>query len=330
MTTVGRALRFLSLLSLASPFFGCSATGPGSPDDGRTGTTQSAEETGQNPEQNPLYTITIEDGHTIGFYELPAGVALVTETGQIGQAPILAKAKASGAQSLTEKYRFFRPADEVPAVIVAADERIAAFMPPLPVVGAPPPALAPAPALAPGRVGRGPKFYQAQKTWFKNTFCVNSSTLTLINTGGCQSGCSGPPVTPGCLQENTIDSTGWVNEGEFYTTALNDSESGIDATYSFSYWTGGAVGSGVFENWHNSALAPGYYQSAWGSHIGYPYYIWVAYIEGEYVDLAALGCGEQYQPSCVPNCGVHGCDQDEEETCGTLGPNECCNSTCIF
>ncbi len=314
MTAFACAFRFSSLpiaLSLTSLIFGCSSA-PVS-QDGLTGATQSVEETTAANEtgQKLLYTITIEDGHTIGFYELAAGVAVVTETAHMGQAPVLAKAGASGAQSLAANYRFFRPTDEVPAVIVAADARLAAFTPPL-VAGAPPPASAPAPALAPAKAGGGPKLYTAsQQTWFSQTFCTNSSTLTLF----------------GCYQGVDSVTTGWRVEGEFYATAFNGSEDTGPAAFSLHYWTGGSVGVGSNGNWQ-SQLAPGYYQSVEGLHIGSPYYIWVSDIETEYsatyLDIAGLGCGESGQDSCVSSCGTHGCDQGLQCEAYSGYPNGVC------
>jgi hypothetical protein len=301
MTTASCAFRFSSVpigLSLASLFFGCSSA-PVSPD-GRTGTTQSAEETEAANEtgQKLLYTIPIEDGHTIGLYELAAGVALVTETAQMGQAPVLAKVRASGAKSFTEVYRLFHPEDDAPPVIVAADARLAAFtsQPPVvgvPVVGASPPASTPAPASAPARAGAEPRFYTAsQQTWFAQTFCVNSSTLTLYR----------------CEQGFDSVTTGWQPQREIYTTAFNGSEDTGNAAYTLAYWTGGAVGSGTFGRWLGQ-LPPGYYQSAYDLNLNG--YIWIADLEvtsgAAYLDIAALGCGEPGEDSCVANCGSGGC-----------------------
>ncbi len=297
MTTVGCAFRFSSLpigLSLASLVFGCSSA-PVSPD-GRTGTTQSPEETESANEtgQKLLYTIPIEDGHTIEFYELTSGVALVTETAQMGQAPVLAKIRASGAKSFTEVYRLFHPEDEAPPVLVAADARLAAFTPQLPgvgvpVVGASPPASTPASA----RAGAQPTFYTAsQQTWFAQNFCVNSSTLDLY----------------ACAQGFDSVTTHWNLQREIYTTAFNGSEDTGNATYTLAWWTGGAVGVGTFGKWQ-AQLAPGYYQSAYDLNVNG--FVWIADLEvttgGAYLDVAELGCGEPGEDSCVANCGSGGC-----------------------
>jgi hypothetical protein len=241
--------------------------------------------------QKLVHSVTVETEHTVDFYEIPNGQTIVTETGLPYQRALLGN--MVGAKSMAEVYKTLKPSSEVPATIVRADERAVASQATV-HDESPPPAGSPAPV-----AGAGPKLYNAgEQTWFKNTFCQDTGTVSLVK----------------CIQGFSYTHSLWQLGGSFNPVVMVGSEAAQAGTFTVIYWNNGNPQTQL-----NVLVQPGHWTSTAirfnGSYLWYQGNLDNAGGNTQ-VSEAVKNCGENNERSCALSCGGgFACDTANTDEC---------------
>jgi hypothetical protein len=263
------------------------------------------------PKSTPLFSLAIEDGHKVDFYELANGRPFVGESAREFQVPVLGK--AGKATSLADVYRAIKPGSDVPAELLEADKRVAAR--PLIHDTSEPPASG-------ASAGSGPKLYTSgEQTWFKDTLCNASAP------GGVASNYGTTNVVQ-CLQGWSWANSGWVKGGVFQSQSWVGSEAGQDASFQLNFWNNGS------QTLLNVFVAPGTYYWTYAPGNGFTgnqFYWYNASLfnagANTQVSQAVEDCGENNQWSCGADCGSgQGCDESSTTDCEIVGVG---NGICV-
>jgi hypothetical protein len=214
-------------------------------------------------------------------------------------------------------FKALRPETEVPAELLAADERIAAR--PLPARdGSPPPQTAP--VMAPS----GPKFYTAaEQLWFKNLFC------NPFTPGGGSQFYETTSIVECNQAYGPSLGTNWVQGEDFHTQHMLGSEAGQAATLQIFWWNGHSaqqelqtyVNPGTWTWTDNTDYGD---WSSWGPLFS----AW--FFNGgskNQMSQAVEDCGGPNEWSCDYNCGEgQGCNPYTTLECSAGGDN---NGWCV-
>jgi hypothetical protein len=299
--TTHRTIGFTLVATSVATIIGCS--GGAEPSGSANGSPTGSEAiSGAAATTARVFSLALEEGHHIDFYELANGQPLVGEAARDSQVPVLAN--VTSANSLSAVFQAIQPAKDVPPELIAADERMAARPPLQNNDSAPPPDAA--------NLHRGPHFYTAaEQTWFKNTYC---SAATPAGTAG------NIPFTTVvlCQQSDFGLNSGWWKGGQFRSQSWVGSEAPRAGSLGIYYWTGSSsqlvlslpMPAGQFYY----VITPAAYNSN-----QYPYYLADLIGPGgnTLISQAIDNCGEKNEVCC--GGGTTACDPYNTSLCSIGG-----------
>jgi hypothetical protein len=143
-----------------------------------------------------LASVTLEDEHTVRFYEFTPGKVAILEGGKLGQAP----RESGSAKTLVDVFRSVAPSLAVPPALVEADARVLASANKSPINKAAPAELPP-PSLA--RSGEGPQFYNANDQAWALAHLCNLLGILAQN-----------PLGDATANQNCLQGWNWANSGD--------------------------------------------------------------------------------------------------------------------